>query len=100
MTKSETTITLALGGWFSQEISQLTTDVTRENPQAVPDGQSLRSLDRMRTFKEAAELIGLPYSTVQRAAKAGILPTYSMLNQRKYVTLRDIYHLMSRKTQP
>ena len=46
--------------------------------------------DRLITFKQAAEALGLPYFKIQRAAARGELPTYSLLNGRKYVKLRDI----------
>lgn len=52
-------------------------------------------LDQLRTFKDAANALRIPYFKVQRAARAGIIPTYSLLNRRKYVKLRDILNLMS-----
>jgi hypothetical protein len=55
-------------------------------------------LDRLRTYREASELLGLPYFKVQRAALKGLIPTYSLLNSRKYVTLRDIIARLSPTT--
>lgn len=52
-------------------------------------------LDQLRTFKDAAAALRLPYFKIQRAARAGIIPTYSLLNKRRYVKLRDILNLMS-----
>ncbi len=52
-------------------------------------------LDQLRTFKDAAAALRIPYFKVQRAARAGIIPTYSLLNNRRYVKLRDILDLMS-----
>lgn len=46
--------------------------------------------DRLITYKQAADALGLPYFKIQRAAARGDLPTYSLLNGRKYVKLRDI----------
>lgn len=46
--------------------------------------------DRLITYKQAADALGLPYFKIQRAAARGELPTYSLLNGRKYVKLRDI----------
>lgn len=46
--------------------------------------------DRLITYKQAAASLGLPYFKIQRAAARGDLPTYSLLNGRKYVKLRDI----------
>lgn len=52
-------------------------------------------LDQLLTYKAAAAALRIPYFKVQRAARVGILPTYSLLNSRKYVKLRDIAQLMS-----
>ena len=52
-------------------------------------------LDQLRTFRDAAAALRIPYFKVQRAAQAGIIPTYSILNSRKYVKLSDILNLMS-----
>ncbi len=62
----------------------------------VYDAQPLiDDLDQLRTFKDAAARLRIPYFKIQRAARAGIVPTYSLLNSRKYVKLRDILTLMS-----
>jgi hypothetical protein len=52
-------------------------------------------LDQLRTFKDAAAALRIPYFKIQRAARTGIIPTYSILNSRRYVKLRDILDLMS-----
>jgi hypothetical protein len=52
-------------------------------------------LDQLRTFKDAAAALRIPYFKIQRAARAGIIPTYGLLNSRKYVKLCDILALMS-----
>lgn len=46
--------------------------------------------DRLLTFHEAAAALCLPYFKIQRAAKGGLIPTYSLFNSRKYVKLTDI----------
>ncbi len=51
--------------------------------------------DRLRTFKDAAEQLGLPYFKIQRAARQGLVPTYGLLNGRRYVKLRDILDRMT-----
>jgi hypothetical protein len=51
--------------------------------------------DRLLTFREASDALQLPYFKIQRAAKNGLIPTYSLLNSRKYVKLRDIFDRMS-----
>jgi hypothetical protein len=53
------------------------------------------NLDQLRTYGDAAAALRIPYFKVQRAARAGIIPTYSLLNNRRYVKLRDILDLMS-----
>lgn len=55
----------------------------------------LDELDKPRSFREAAEILGIAYYKIQRAVKAGILPSYSLFNSRRYVTLRDILRVMS-----
>lgn len=60
-----------------------------ENDRPIDD------LDKLRTFKDAAAKLSVPYFKVQRAARAGVIPTYSLFNSRKYVKLRDILALMS-----
>jgi hypothetical protein len=57
-------------------------------------------IDRLRTFKDAAEKLGIPYFKVQRAARRGLIPTYSLVNTRKYVRLRDILHAMCGSSEP
>jgi len=52
-------------------------------------------LDQLRTYADAADALRIPYFKIQRAARLGLIPTYSLLNNRKYVKLRDIIDLMS-----
>ncbi|WP_157014357.1 hypothetical protein [Mesorhizobium xinjiangense] len=52
-------------------------------------------LDQLRTYRDAAAALRIPYFKIQRAARAGIIPTFSILNSRKYVKLRDILELLS-----
>jgi len=51
--------------------------------------------DKLRTFRAASEELNIPYFKIQRAARSGIIPTYSLLNSRKYVKLSDILKAMS-----
>jgi hypothetical protein len=55
----------------------------------------ISDLDRLRTFKDAADALGIPYFKIQRAARRGLVPTYGMLNSRRYVTLRDLLERLS-----
>ncbi|MEF2549409.1 hypothetical protein VQ045_19905 [Aurantimonas sp. E1-2-R+4] len=52
-------------------------------------------IDGLLTFQEAAAALGLPYFKIQRAARSGVIPTYSLFNSRKYVKLSDIAEAMS-----
>jgi hypothetical protein len=58
--------------------------------------EGVRELDKLRTFREAAVLSGLKYYVIQRAAKRGLLKTYSLGTSKKYVTLRDIFEVAAR----
>ena len=42
------------------------------------------------TLKRAAESLGLPYFKIQRAARAGLIPTYSVYNSRRLVRLSEV----------
>jgi len=53
-----------------------------------------KPLDRLVTYKQAAEAFGLPYFKIQRAAARGVIPTYSLLNGRKYVKIGEIQALL------
>jgi len=52
-------------------------------------------LDRLLTLKAAAELLGIPYFKVQRAAARRLIPTYTLLNSRKYVRPSEILAQMA-----
>jgi len=42
------------------------------------------------TVKEAAATLGFSYAKLQRAARAGLIPTYSFQNSRKLVRLSEV----------
>lgn len=52
-------------------------------------------LDCLRTFGEAAELLGVRYHVVQRAARRRLVPIYRLGTSRPYVKLRDLLKLAS-----
>ncbi len=60
------------------------------------DDQNWVDLNRLLTFREAAALSGLKYYVIQRAAKRGLLKTYSLGTSKKYVTLRDIFEVAAK----
>ena len=57
-----------------------------------------QSFEPLLTLREAADRLGIPYFKIQRAARQGLIPTYSILNGRKYVKLGDILDRMSPRT--
>jgi excisionase family DNA binding protein len=56
---------------------------------------SIHIEDRLLTLKQASEYLGLPYFKLQRAAKAGLIPSYRLLNSRCYLRISDILRVMS-----
>lgn len=59
---------------------------------------NLEEFNRLLTYKDAAAKLNIPYFKIQRAACSGLIPTYSILNSRKYVKLSDILKAMSSST--
>jgi hypothetical protein len=53
-------------------------------------------LDKPRTYKDAANALGVSYEVVQRPARRGLVPTYRLGTSRRYVKLRDFFDLMER----
>jgi hypothetical protein len=50
-------------------------------------------------LKAAAEHFNLPYFKLQRAARAGIIPTYSVYNSRRLVKLSDVAAIINASRQ-
>ena len=46
--------------------------------------------EKLLTFRATADSLGVPYYKVQRAARAGILPTYRLLNGRRLLKLSEV----------
>jgi hypothetical protein len=46
--------------------------------------------DKFITLKEAAKALGLPEFKLRRAAKAGLIPTYTVYNSRRLVKLPEL----------
>ena len=65
--------------------------VDKPLPERPGSGVGVDELDKLRTYRAAAALSGLKYHVVQRAAKRGILKTYSLGSSKRFVTLRDIF---------
>jgi hypothetical protein len=54
-----------------------------------------RTPERLLTMREAAEALGLPYFKIQRSVRLGLLPSYRLLNSRRYVKVHDILERMA-----
>ena len=52
--------------------------------------QQANQPERLRTIKEAGAILGIPAWKLLRAAKAGIVPTYRLLNSRRLVRVSEI----------
>ena len=46
--------------------------------------------EKLFTYRAAAELLGVPYYKIQRAARAGLFPTYRVLNGRPLLRLSEV----------
>lgn len=56
-----------------------------------PDKSVLQPpLEKLIPLKAAAEVIGVPTWKLSRAAKQGVIPTYSVLNSRRLVKLSEV----------
>jgi excisionase family DNA binding protein len=54
------------------------------------DDNKKSEADKLMTYKQASDYLGLPYFKIQRAAARGDIPSYSIMNGRRYVKLSDI----------
>ena len=69
--------------------------ITRRSLQDEATHSLIHEHDRPLTFAQAAAALGVPYHTVQRAARQGFVQTYHLGTWRPYVTLRDFLSLMA-----
>lgn len=56
----------------------------------IETGAASNAHEPLLTFRQAADLFGVPYWKIQRAAKIGLIPTVTLLNPRRYVRRSDI----------
>ena len=54
---------------------------------------------RFWTVPQAAEATGIPSYKIRRAVKLGVIPSYGVLDGRRYVRINDIYAVMARRTE-
>ena len=71
-------------------------EASRISSFTVSSGQPVHELDKLRTFRQAAEMTGLKYHMIQRAAKRGLLKTYALGTSKRFVTLRDVLDAASK----
>jgi hypothetical protein len=60
-----------------------------------PQGDEGR-VEKLLTYKAAADALGLPYYKIQRAARTGIFPTYHVFNGRRLLKLSDVIAVIER----
>jgi hypothetical protein len=58
--------------------------------------EAISAKEPLSTLKAAAEKLELPVFKLTRAAKLGIFPTYTLLNNRKLVRLSEIIAAIER----
>lgn len=46
--------------------------------------------EKLLTIKQASTLCGIPYWKLLRAVNAGSIPSYTLLNTKRYLKLSDI----------
>lgn len=79
----------------SSHNQQLQFDFHCEDDQR-PAANSGHVREKLRTLKEAAAELGLQYFKLQRAARQGLFPTYTLLNGRRLVRLSEIIAVIER----
>lgn len=68
------------------------TDNIQTTP-SQPDDQ------RFWTVPQAARATGIPSYKIRRAVKLGVIPSYGVLDCRRYVRINDIYAVMACRTE-
>ncbi len=56
-------------------------------------------IGRLVTLRDAADLLGIPYFKVQRAARAGLVPTYALYNSRRLVIVEELLEVIRASRQ-
>lgn len=46
--------------------------------------------EKLFTIQQAADILGLPHFKLDRAARAGLIPTYRVFNSRRLVRLSEV----------
>ena len=56
-------------------------------------------LEPLVNLKDAASALGLPYFKIQRAARAGLIPTYFVYNSRRLVRISEVLAVIDASRQ-
>jgi excisionase family DNA binding protein len=67
--------------YAGSETSQCKAGASRSCPAALP---------KFLTIGAAAKVIGIPYFKLQRAVRAGLIPSYRLLNNRRLLKLSEV----------
>ena len=67
-----------------------------DNIQTIP-GQP--DVQRFWTVPQAVKVTGIPSYKIRRAVKLGVIPSYGVLDCRRYVRINDIYAVMVCRTE-
>ena len=52
--------------------------------------------ERLLTYRETADALGVPYYKIQRGARAGLFPTYRVFNGRRLLRLSEVVAVINR----
>lgn len=55
-----------------------------------PIPQQEQPVEKLLSIKDAAKQLGIPYWKLNNAANANLIPSYSVLNNRKLVRISEI----------
>ncbi len=55
--------------------------------------------ERLLTYRAVAEALGVPYFKIQRAARAGLFPTYRLFNNRRLLKLSEVQAVIDRSRE-
>jgi hypothetical protein len=62
-------------------------------------GASVSAAEPLRTIKQAAALLEIPYFKLARAVKNGLVPHYTICNSRKLVRVSEILAVVEASRQ-
>jgi len=63
-------------------------------PEPCPDPRSSTAAPAFLTFDAVAKRLGVKYYQIQRAARAGLLPTYQLHSGRRLLKLTEVLEII------